>query len=219
MTTNASLTALDCESCGYIGEPTLHRTPPSLDHWGAYCGRCKRFIKWVPHNTIWTAAFEAQEAPPKAEGPVDSLTGVACTCNKPPFLYHEQTCAVTTAYEAGVRTHQDWIDAIAQMGQFCWEQAESMGWHTTPRSTLERAMLVVTELAELSEAARHNQLTSPSEHIPEFTAAEEEWADVLVRVFDHSPDDGVTPERLGRAFVAKLAYNRTRGYKHGGKTI
>lgn len=112
-----------------------------------------------------------------------------------------------------------WIITITQMGQFCYDQAERQGFHSLPRSTLERAMLVVTELAELSEAARNSKLHAPSDHIPEFTNAEEEWADVLVRVFDHSPDDGVTPERLGRAFVAKLAYNRTRGHRHGGKTI
>jgi len=101
------------------------------------------------------------------------------------------------------------------MAKMCWDQAEASGFHdAAPRSTLERAMLVVTELAELSEAARHGILQAPSDHIPEFTNAEEEWADVLVRVFDHCWDDGVTGERLGQAFVAKLAYNRTRPYRH-----
>lgn len=114
---------------------------------------------------------------------------------------------------------EEWIVAIADMGRFCYDQADKQGFHDgRSRQPLELCMLVVTELAELAEAFRKGQADAPSDHIPEFTYAEEEWADVLVRVFDHSYDH-VDPVRLGQAFVAKLAYNRTRGYRHGGKTI
>lgn len=113
-----------------------------------------------------------------------------------------------------------WRKALIGMGVECWNIAEAHGFHDKGgRSTLERAMLVVTELAELSEAARHDTLQSPSDHIPVHTQAAEEWADVLVRVFDHCVDDGVTHADLADAFLAKMEFNRTRPYRHGGKTI
>ena len=113
-------------------------------------------------------------------------------------------------------TQSYFSQAIADMARFCYDQAEASGFHDTgPRSHLELAMLLVTECAELAEWSRNGG--GPSNHIPEFTGAEEEFADILVRVFDHAldPSFGITPERLGLAFNAKLAYNRTRGYRHG----
>lgn len=112
-----------------------------------------------------------------------------------------------------------WHAAIINMARVCWEISENAGWHETPRSTLERAMLVVTECAELSEAARNGTLQDPSDHIPEHTQAAEEWADMLVRAFDHSREDGVTPSQLADAFIAKVEFNRSRPYRHGGKTV
>lgn len=189
-----NLVTLTCRHCHSDVVPLLYGSPNQAScRIGAYCPLCQRWIMWVSHNTVWLALLEEQRAARSSSTPEPAPTPDG--------------------------TKETWIAAIADMGSFCYGQAEAMGWHTTKRSTLERAMLVVTELAELSESARHQALQSPSEHIPEFTQAEEEWADVLVRVFDHSPDDGVTPTRLGQAFVAKLTFNRTRGYKHGGKTI
>lgn len=116
----------------------------------------------------------------------------------------------------------DWpgkaAQAIAAMARACFQQAEESGFHDRGiRSVLEVSMLVVTECAELAEWERHGG--GPSDHIPAFSGAEEEWADILVRVFDHSTEMGIDPERLGEAFVAKLRYNTSRGYRHGGKTI
>lgn len=37
---------------------------------------------------------------------VDSLTGETCTCSKPPFLYHDRTCAVSAAYRRLVRARE-----------------------------------------------------------------------------------------------------------------
>lgn len=108
--------------------------------------------------------------------------------------------------------------ALAGMARRCWASADKQGFHDKGKiSTLELAMLVVTECAELAEWERNGR--KPSDHIPEFSGAEEEWADILIRVFDHSVHMGIEPERLGEAFVAKLAFNATRGYRHGNKSI
>lgn len=108
--------------------------------------------------------------------------------------------------------------AIARMARRCYESAEMQGFHDKGKaSTLEIAMLIVTECAELAEWERNGR--GQSNHIPEFTGAEEELADILIRVFDHSIHMGIEPEKLGQAFDAKLAFNATRGYRHGGKSI
>jgi len=186
-----ALVTLECDA-SHTTVPTLAKNANN-NAIGAMCSHygCFKWIQWVPQNTKWLNLWNDQ---------------------------HPVTLEMT---DVGQMAQESlWIGALKSMGEFCYAQAESMGFHDKGnRSPLERAMLVVTELAELAEAARHGSLQSPSEHIPEFTQAAEEWADVLVRVFDHSVDDGVDAETLGRAFVAKLAYNRTRGYRHGGKTI
>jgi NTP pyrophosphatase (non-canonical NTP hydrolase) len=87
------------------------------------------------------------------------------------------------------------------------------------RNTGELMMLIVTELAEAFEGERTNQM---SDKIPEFTAMEEEFADVLIRIFDTA---GAKRMRLGDAYKAKFAYNQSRkdheleerGKKHGKK--
>lgn len=141
-------------------------------------------------------------------------------------LYCDDVCYVCgkpasdPAHTAVTTQEEQWVTAIAEMAQFCYIQAGDLGFHDRgKRSVLELAMLVVTECAELAEWERHGR--QASDHIPEFSGAEEEFADILIRVFDHAlePSLNIDPTRLGQAVVAKLAYNRTRGYRHGGKTI
>ena len=52
----------------------------------------------------------------------------------------------------------------------------------------------------------------PDDHCPEFTNFEIELADVIVRIMDLSGGMGL---RVAEALVAKMAYIRTRPYKHG----
>lgn len=53
-----------------------------------------------------------------------------------------------------------------------------------------------------------------SSKIPDFTAEEEELADVVLRILGYSHAHGL---RIAEAMFAKNEYNRTRPYKHGGK--
>jgi hypothetical protein len=109
-----------------------------------------------------------------------------------------------------------WIGWIAH---FCNEQATAMGFLDKERTLGDMLSLINTEMSELFEAHRKGTSDEPSEHIPEFTNKEEEWADIGIRWFCHAVEDGVKPIRLGEAVVAKLLFNRTRGYRHGGKRV
>jgi len=74
----------------------------------------------------------------------------------------------------------------------------------------EKIALMHSELSEMFEAVRkHN---GPSEHIPEFTAEEEELADLFIRGIDYA---GAFNLRLAQAIVAKMDFNLSRPYKHG----
>jgi len=67
--------------------------------------------------------------------------------------------------------------------------------------------------SELSEALEWERKTpgAKSDHIPEFTGLEEEFADVLIRIFDTC---GQRKLRLGEAVIAKMEFNSTRPKKH-----
>lgn len=75
-----------------------------------------------------------------------------------------------------------------------------------------KLMLIVGELAEAHEGLRHGN--PPSEHIPKFSALEEELADTIIRILDLS---GYQNLRIEEAIEAKIAYNATRPHKHGKK--
>lgn len=84
------------------------------------------------------------------------------------------------------------------------------GFRSEERHPLTACMLITTEVAELAEACRVD--TAPSEHIPQFTAVEEELADILIRLLDTADEMGAD---LSGAVLAKIEYNASRPYKHG----
>lgn len=74
--------------------------------------------------------------------------------------------------------------------------------------------LMHSELSEMLEAYRHGN--PPSEHIPAFSAVEEELADIVIRVMDHGGARGM---RVAEAILAKMDFNANRPIKHGGKVF
>lgn len=74
--------------------------------------------------------------------------------------------------------------------------------------------LMHSELSECLEALRHGN--PPSEHIPEFSGAEEELADVVIRIMDIALARGWD---VPKAVLAKMEFNATRPHKHGGKAF
>lgn len=74
--------------------------------------------------------------------------------------------------------------------------------------------LIHSELSEALENIRTGM--GPDDKIPEFSGVEAELADVIIRIMDFAVGCGL---RVPEALIAKVEYNRTRTYKHGGKSI
>lgn len=94
----------------------------------------------------------------------------------------------------------------------CHEVSVSKGWWNEDRNDGELVALIHSEASELLEGLRHGN--PRADHIPEFCDAEEECADIIIRVLDMCE---ARHWRIGEALRAKIEFNRTRPMKHGGK--
>ncbi len=74
--------------------------------------------------------------------------------------------------------------------------------------------LIHSEVSEALEGFRRGN--QQSGHIPEFTAIEEELADILIRVLNVANRREC---RIAEAVKAKLVYNAGRPLLHGGKAL
>ena len=90
--------------------------------------------------------------------------------------------------------------------------AKQKGWWDEDREDGTLIALMHSELSEGLEGLRKGN--PPSDKIPDFSAIEEELADVIIRILDTAAARGWN---VGAALMAKLNYNDGRSYKHGGK--
>lgn len=101
---------------------------------------------------------------------------------------------------------------LDNLAVFCHCAAVRSGWwhdketgDALDMNVGERISLMHSELSEMLEAERKD--IKESEHIPGFSGAEEEAADLLIRLFDYAAPRGF---RLKEAFMAKFLYNLER---------
>jgi NTP pyrophosphatase (non-canonical NTP hydrolase) len=95
---------------------------------------------------------------------------------------------------------------VDELQQQAHATAVEKGWYDQDRPPLELLMLVTTEVAECAEEWRRPDLDR--------AAIVEELADVVIRVADAAGHWGMD---LQAAIVEKMARNRTREPRHGGK--
>jgi NTP pyrophosphatase (non-canonical NTP hydrolase) len=119
-----------------------------------------------------------------------------------------------TISELCKRAHQTakdkgfWSESIYEIGN----PKVIVGEQPKERNDGELLMLMVSELGEALEALRHGN--PPSEHIPKFSALDEEMADLAIRLGDFCQARGID---LDKVLEAKMNFNDTREYKHGKK--
>lgn len=118
-------------------------------------------------------------------------------------------------------TAQKVEDAINLLVDLCHGAAFKAGWWINPETKLPRVTDLTKRQGLLEYAAcmmnTHGEISEgwegarkgnkPSDHIPEFSFAEEENADAIIRIFDTS---GAFGFRLAKAVVAKIMFNGAR---------
>lgn len=78
----------------------------------------------------------------------------------------------------------------------------------------EKVALMHSELSEALEYLRKGN--QPDDHIPNFSGAEAEFADTIIRIMVFAQARGLD---VASAIIAKSIYNAGRPYKHGGKAF
>jgi NTP pyrophosphatase (non-canonical NTP hydrolase) len=74
--------------------------------------------------------------------------------------------------------------------------------------------LIQSEASEWLEGLRHGN--PPDDKVPEFSAAEAEAADIIIRIMDWAQKREM---RVAEAVVEKAAMNKGRSIRHGGKAF
>jgi NTP pyrophosphatase (non-canonical NTP hydrolase) len=103
------------------------------------------------------------------------------------------------------------------------EMAKEKGWWSPPKTPAEVHMLIVTEVAEATEAVRTDGVVwsgfkEPMGYYgmakPEGEAVE--LVDAVIRIADYFGYMGWDMEKI---IEAKMAYNKTRPHRHGDKKL
>lgn len=105
-----------------------------------------------------------------------------------------------------------WIEVWDKLAEKIHQTAKDKGFWDKDRNMGEMLALMHSEISECLEAVRHGN--PPDDKIPNFSGAEAELADVVIRLMDTAYSEGW---RVAEAILAKMAYNDTREHMHGGK--
>ncbi|KKM16247.1 hypothetical protein LCGC14_1687750 [marine sediment metagenome] len=115
--------------------------------------------------------------------------------------------------------------SIKEWQVICYKIAVEKGWWDKPRSPLESAALIHSEISEYVEDIRNGMGPGTFEFEPPKENHKEgdpfkpigpaiELADALIRIFDLAEYHKINLEDM---LELKTAFNKTRPYRHGGK--
>ncbi len=106
--------------------------------------------------------------------------------------------------------------SLNQLAQEAHQLAQEKGWYDTERTPADILMLIHEEISEawghLRDGRELTEVWHDDKGKPDGFPVE--MADVLIRVLDYCGYLGID---IGALVMGKIAYNRTRGHRHGGK--
>lgn len=120
-------------------------------------------------------------------------------------------------------TTADRVDSARHLNYLalrCYQASQANGWYEAPRSFGDIIALIHSEASEAFEEHRNGHGFTETYYNPDKPTKPEgipsELADIIIRVLDFAGANGVN---IGAMVEEKLAYNATRGHRHGGKAL